>query len=340
MSITPFPPPPSSKDPTNFDDRADQLLAESLPLFVQEANDLVEDVNAKQASAAGAAAAAAAQAGLAAGEATVAVAAAGVAAAKSDEAAASAGAASGFKNAAGISADNAEASAAAAAASAASVDAQNFATDYAGDEEPLITWPYMRWADTGNMLLRRRNEAGSAWVTEGILFKMAHPQYAVADIPTTDRGPIYVVGVGSMEWNGSAYAVISAAETVYGVAKVATQAQTDAGTDDKTIVTPKKLRWGISWLNASKGYVALPSWLGGFVIQWGGYTSGASGVGVSFAVPFPAGLFAMATTCASAGSGVWSSYQSPSSSAFFGQVWSNTTTQASGYAVTYIAIGR
>ncbi|MGB6105634.1 MAG: hypothetical protein WBF88_17465 [Pusillimonas sp.] len=35
--------------------------------------------------------------------------------------------------------------------------------------EPAITWPLMTWADTGNMLLKRRNEANTAWVTLGPL---------------------------------------------------------------------------------------------------------------------------------------------------------------------------
>lgn len=36
--------------------------------------------------------------------------------------------------------------------------------------EPTITWPFMTWADTGNMLLKRRNAANTAWVTLGPLF--------------------------------------------------------------------------------------------------------------------------------------------------------------------------
>lgn len=42
------------------------------------------------------------------------------------------------------------------------------ASNYAG-AEPTITWPYMTWADTGNMLLKRRNAANSAWIAEDYL---------------------------------------------------------------------------------------------------------------------------------------------------------------------------
>ncbi|WP_433898198.1 phage tail-collar fiber domain-containing protein [Pseudomonas sp. PSE1(2024)] len=64
-----------------------------------------------------------------------------------------------------------------------------------------------------------------------------------------------------------------ATEVKLGTAKIATQAQTDAGEDDATIVTPKKLRMGVSWNFGVNGWLALPSWLGGLIIQWGGATA-------------------------------------------------------------------
>ncbi|WP_249384278.1 phage tail-collar fiber domain-containing protein [Pseudomonas fluorescens] len=60
-----------------------------------------------------------------------------------------------------------------------------------------------------------------------------------------------------------------ATEIKLGTANVATQALTDGGANDATIVTPKKLRWGFQILKgATGGYIVFPSWLGGFVIQW------------------------------------------------------------------------
>ncbi len=63
--------------------------------------------------------------------------------------------------------------------------------------------------------------------------------------------------------------VMQATEGVLGVAKVATQSQTNAGADDATIVTPKKLRFGVAMSLGINGYLALPSWLGGVILQWG-----------------------------------------------------------------------
>jgi hypothetical protein len=82
-----------------------------------------------------------------------------------------------------------------------------------------------------------------------------------------------------------------ATETVQGTAKVATQAVTNAGTDDATIVTPKKLRAGFSVNLGSPGYVALPTWLGGVIFQWGVVTTSTSGVTQNFPLSYPTGAY-------------------------------------------------
>jgi phage-related tail fiber protein len=81
--------------------------------------------------------------------------------------------------------------------------------------------------------------------------------------------------------------VVQATETVLGIAKIATQAQTEAGTDDATIVTPKKLRWGFAVSLAANGYVALPSWLGRVIFQWGQSASTTTEAVVAFPLAFP-----------------------------------------------------
>lgn len=79
-----------------------------------------------------------------------------------------------------------------------------------------------------------------------------------------------------------------ATETLKGKAEIATQAETDAGTDDARIVTPKKLRFGVSMSLSTNGYIAFPSWLGGIIVQWG--ETGNLSVGgntITYNITFP-----------------------------------------------------
>lgn len=47
---------------------------------------------------------------------------------------------------------------------------ETIATDFAGSADPAaFAGPYMTWADTATMQIKRRNAAGSDWVVEGAL---------------------------------------------------------------------------------------------------------------------------------------------------------------------------
>jgi hypothetical protein len=86
--------------------------------------------------------------------------------------------------------------------------------------------------------------------------------------------------------------VAQASEIKQGTAKVATQALTDSGVDDTTIITPKKMRWGVSVSLGVNGYVVFPSWLGGWVIQWGTIVDGTpDGTDVPFPMAFPTAVY-------------------------------------------------
>ncbi|QAY88000.1 phage tail-collar fiber domain-containing protein [Pseudomonas arsenicoxydans] len=91
------------------------------------------------------------------------------------------------------------------------------------------------------------------------------------------------INQGSIDIAALQALAVQATEINRGTAKIATQAFTDAGADDTTIVTPKKLCWGFQILKAANGYVVFPTWLGGLIIQWG-YSMIPSGATV---VPFP-----------------------------------------------------
>ncbi|WAT26286.1 phage tail protein [Pseudomonas sp. GXZC] len=81
-------------------------------------------------------------------------------------------------------------------------------------------------------------------------------------------------------------------ETNQGTAKISTQALVDQGADDSTIVTPKKLRWGVYFSFGTNGYVAFPTWLGGWIIQWGSVNDNVSDAfNAPFPIAFPAAVY-------------------------------------------------
>ncbi|MGL5844257.1 MAG: phage tail protein [Aeromonas hydrophila] len=78
--------------------------------------------------------------------------------------------------------------------------------------------------------------------------------------------------------------VKQASESVRGMMKVATQDQTNAGALDDVAVTPKKLRGGFTFSDA--GFLRLPAWMGGYVLQWG-FVSVSANTGV---ITYPVAL--------------------------------------------------
>jgi len=90
--------------------------------------------------------------------------------------------------------------------------------------------------------------------------------------------------------------VKQATETVLGMLKVATQAQTNAGTADDVAGTPKKMRAGFAVLLAPNGYVAFPTWMGGLIIQWGRTpdSSASADIVVTFPTTFPSEVYSIA----------------------------------------------
>lgn len=86
-----------------------------------------------------------------------------------------------------------------------------------------------------------------------------------------------------------------ATESRLGTAKIASQVQLEGGVADDLIVTPKKLRLGFSALFAANGYLVLPSWLGGLIIQWGTVAQSVGTVSVTYPIPFPNAVYVVST---------------------------------------------
>ncbi|WP_095119270.1 phage tail protein [Pseudomonas sp. Irchel s3f10] len=127
------------------------------------------------------------------------------------------------------------------------------------------------------------------------------------------------INQGNIDITALATLAQQASESNQGTAKIATQAQTDAGTDDKAVVTPKKMRWGFSIgisENLGSSYVVFPTWLGGLIIQWGMTNAIASGANYlqAFPVAFPLFVPAVFTTYPNA------AVDAPTGSTYIGQV--------------------
>lgn len=133
--------------------------------------------------------------------------------------------------------------------------------------------------------------------------------------------------------------VKQAGESVLGMMKVATQAQTNAGNADDVAVTPKKMRAGFSVLLSDNGYIAFPTWMGGLIIQWGLAQSVTSGTITTVTLPitFPS-VFASITAMAGASVATATTY------AIAGRLGLNKATIAvsspgAGVLVFWMAIG-
>lgn len=78
--------------------------------------------------------------------------------------------------------------------------------------------------------------------------------------------------------------VTQATESVMGIAKVASQAMVNAGTDNAAYITALKLKSGFLISLGTNGYIFFPAWLGGLGLQWGS-ASITSGVPLTQALP-------------------------------------------------------
>jgi len=134
-----------------------------------------------------------------------------------------------------------------------------------------------------------------------------------------------------------------ATETNQGTAKIATQALTNAGVDDATIVTPKKMRWGFAISLAANGYITLPTWLGGLIIQWGqinvGDVSSATSVLYSLPLAFPNAHYQTLLSCAESAAGNWNAFLTNKSLLGFHWATLEWSAVVQNAKITYLSIG-
>lgn len=109
------------------------------------------------------------------------------------------------------------------------------------------------------------------------------------------------VNQGSVDIAALSVLAQQATEIKQGTAKVATQNQVNAGSDDSVIVTPKKLRLGFEVSIAPNGYIVFPSWLGGLMLQWGqAYMQGTTET-FNYPTAFRSQVYQMVATDAGSG---------------------------------------
>ncbi|MBV4520854.1 tail fiber protein [Pseudomonas sp. SWRI74] len=134
-----------------------------------------------------------------------------------------------------------------------------------------------------------------------------------------------------------------ATETNQGTAKIATQALTNAGVDDTTIVTPKKMRWGFGISLAANGYITFPTWLGGLILQWGqiqvGDIANAAAVPYSLPLAFPNAHYQTLLSCGETGAGQWNVYLISKSLLGFSWAANEFAAVVQNAKVTYLSIG-
>lgn len=115
---------------------------------------------------------------------------------------------------------------------------------------------------------------------------------AVVSDPT-DKSLLWINGTASntaFPTGWTQFSLKKSNETIQGTIRVGTKTEVNAGALDDVAVTPNKLRAGFSALLSSNGFIALPSWLGGIVLQWG-QVGGFSSYELSFPMAFASSPF-------------------------------------------------
>ena len=87
-----------------------------------------------------------------------------------------------------------------------------------------------------------------------------------------------------------------ATTTQAGIVEICTDAELLAGASDTVVATPLKLRLGFAVSIGTRGYIALPTWLGGVVVQWGKETIATTATVINFPLATMANCYAVVGT--------------------------------------------
>lgn len=135
--------------------------------------------------------------------------------------------------------------------------------------------------------------------------------------------------------------VTQASETAFGWLKIATQDQVNTGTDDAAAVTSKKLRGGFAYSFGTNSFIALPTWLGALIVQWGSAVSDGTGVAVvTLPSTFPSGSFQVIPTVLSASFSTYSVNRASSNASSFTALTTSGNVAVAGASFGWLAIGR
>ncbi|HBW09161.1 MAG TPA: hypothetical protein DEF44_12675 [Pseudomonas sp.] len=143
-------------------------------------------------------------------------------------------------------------------------------------------------------------------------------------------------------WKMFRSATASATQVLRGVLRIGTQAEVNAGLLDDVAVTPKKLRWGFAASLGVNGYIALPTWLTGVILQWGTATVSSSAI-VNFPMAFPNHANGAAITrTSSVSSGVeYAQVHTCTATSFTVVAYDNIGVGSStgSFSISYVAVG-
>jgi hypothetical protein len=107
-------------------------------------------------------------------------------------------------------------------------------------------------------------------------------------VKANDLGTAANYNVGTTSGTVPLIGTQSATETLAGLTPIATQALTNAITNDLAFITPKKLGNGFAISLGANGYIKLPSWMSGFTLMWGSNAFASGSDNTSFSITFPA----------------------------------------------------